>query len=248
MARKVLIGVVVLVVLGAIGATMGGPDGSPTATNPPATGAPITAGPQATTAPGVTVTPAPATPAPATPAPAAFAPIELTGRGDKVVRFTIPETAAAIAEASHRGDSNFAIQSLAEDGSTNDLLVNEIGDYTGTVLFDEGDGEHSVAFQVTADGAWTITVKPVTDARPWAGDAELTGRGDDVIYVSPATTGLTIVAIAHQGESNFAVQSYGDENDLLVNEIGEYSGQTTIPSGTIVLAITADGRWSITPE
>ena len=56
--------------------------------------------------------------------------------------------------------ANFAIVTLAEDGSNGDLLVNTSGNYSGTVLFDEQDGQHSVGFEVTADGAWTITIRP----------------------------------------------------------------------------------------
>lgn len=33
--------------------------------------------------------------------------------------------------------------------------------------------------------------------------------------------------------------------DLLVNEIGNYSGETLLPDGTLVLEITADGAWTM---
>ena len=94
----------------------------------------------------------------------AFAAIELSGTGDGVPRFEIPADVPAIAEESHTGSANFAIVTLAESGEQNDLLVNTIGNYTGTVLFDEQEGQHSVAFEVTADGPWTITIRPVSDA------------------------------------------------------------------------------------
>lgn len=45
--------------------------------------------------------------------------------------------------------------------------------------------------------------------------------------------GLTMVKITYKGSSNFVVHAYGDYQELLVNEIGRYSGEVLLP----------DGRW-----
>ena len=114
-------------------------------------------------------TAAPTSTPPPTPSPTpelAFEPIALSGTGDAIQQFTIPVDAPAIATIAHQGESDFVVITLADDGSENDLLVNTIGDYAGTVLFD-AEGEQSVAFEVTADGAWTIDIQPVTDAQAW---------------------------------------------------------------------------------
>lgn len=145
----------------------------------------------------------------------------------------------------HNGAANFAVWSIDASGGQNDLLANVIGPYSGTVLFDEGSGVHSVAFDVDADGAWTIVIKPISAARVWDGLANLTGRGDDVVIVNPPSSGLTVTTIAHQGEANFAVWAYGGSGtDLLVNEIGAYSGDSLLADGTFLLEINADGSWS----
>ena len=122
-----------------------------------------------------------------------------------------PKRLAAIAAATHTGSANFAIATISESGEQNDLLVNTIGNYTGTVLFDEQNGQHSVAFEVTADGPWTITIQPVTDARAWDGQAELTGTGDDVVKIDPALSGLVTANVSHDGEGNFAIIAYGGD-------------------------------------
>jgi hypothetical protein len=180
------------------------------------------------------------------PAAADFAQIDLNGTGAKVAKFTIPETAAGIATITHRGSSNFAVTALASDGSHNALLVNVIGSYSGTVLFDETG--HSVAFEVDADGPWTISIKPITSARTWNPAAALTGRGDDVVRLSPASDGLVTLSLTHDGESNFAVTSYGaDDRSLLVNEIGPFAGEVALPGGTLLLQVEADGSWSGAP-
>jgi len=192
-----------------------------------------------------TATPVP-TPIP-TPTPA-FADIELSGVGDSVPRFELPADTPAIAEVTHTGGSNFAIFTIAEDGSQSDLLVNTIGAYDGTVLFDES-GQHSVAFEITAGGAWTITIKPLTAAFLWDASEEVSGTGDDVVRIDPPIAGLVSADVTHSGASNFAIFGYSSGfPDLLVNEIGNYAGEVLIGSGTFFLEITADGAWTISPS
>jgi hypothetical protein len=168
-----------------------------------------------------------------------------------VPRFEIPAGSAAIAEVTHTGGSNFAVFTIGEDGSQGDLLVNTIGNYTGTVLFDEQSGQHSVAFEVTADGPWTITIRPVTAAQAWDASSAFGATGDNVVRVDPPVDGLLTADVSHTGVSNFAIIGYGGGTfgqELLVNEIGTYNGEVLIASGTFLLEVTADGDWSITPS
>jgi hypothetical protein len=184
-----------------------------------------------------------------TEAPVSFKAITASGRGSKVVKFTIPEDVPAIATISNRGRSNFIVEALAKSGETNSLLVNEIGNYSGTVIFDTSSGEHSVALKIESDGTWRVVIKPIVSARSWSGSGRLTGKGDDVVRVSPATSGLFVVTITHAGRANFIVTAYSaDGTDLLVNEIGRYSGETTLPDGTLLIEVEADGSWMMTPE
>ena len=175
-----------------------------------------------------------------------FKAITLKGTGDKVAKFTIPQDAAAIATIRASGTSNFIVSTLAADGSEQDLLVNTIGSYSGTDLFDVSSGEHSVAFQVQSDGPWTIVVKPVTSAQRWSGSGTLSGRGDDVVLLTSATSGLSTATITNAGSGNFIVHAYGTSGEaLLVNEIGSYRGQVALPDGTMLLEITSDGAWTV---
>ncbi|MEX1278111.1 MAG: hypothetical protein WEI16_03575, partial [Chloroflexota bacterium] len=123
------------------------------------------------------------------------------------------------------------------------------GGYAGTVLFDVASGVHSVAFEITAGGAWTITIKPVTAARVWDGMSPLNGSGDDVVRVNPRIAGLARATVQHTGSSNFAVWAYSASGgDLLVNEIGAYLGEVLLGGGTFLLEITADGAWTVAPS
>ena len=179
---------------------------------------------------------------------AAFKTINLKGRGNKIAKIKIPEDAAAIAVITNRGDSNFTVWSVAADGSTNSLLVNEIGSYRGTRLFDASAGEHSVALKIESNGTWAIAVKPITSAKVWNPAKAATGTGSMVLRVTGVLDDLAVMKIAHNGASNFAVSTYSDEGvDLQVNEIGRYSGESLFPGSTILVEIEADGAWSITP-
>jgi hypothetical protein len=178
----------------------------------------------------------------------AFANLTLSGTGSSVPRFDIPEDSAAIAEIAHTGASNFAVWAVDGSGQQTDLLVNTIGSYSGTVLFDESAGSHTDAFKIEADGAWTIVIKPVTEAFRWDGADALTGTGDDVAILEPPSDGLQSTTVTHSGSGNFAIWAYSASGtDLLVNDIGSFSGEVLLADGTFLFEITADGQWTMSP-
>jgi len=69
-------------------------------------------------------------------------------------------------------------------------------------------------------------------------------RGDGVINITFATSGLAHFAFSHKGDSNFIVtlRSASGDDDLLVNEIGDYDGQVTsrVSPGDYVLQINVE--------
>ncbi len=76
------------------------------------------------------------------------------------------------------------------------------------------------------------------------------GRGDSVVKL-PAGVGAALVSAKHTGSSNFAIETLDDSNqeqDLLVNTIGKYSGTTLLADTDQPpksLRITADGSWTL---
>jgi hypothetical protein len=211
---------------------------APAATEP--TAAPVVAeDPTTTQAPATTAAPAPVT------SLGSF-----SGTGDDVV--AAPESKDLMTAAiTHDGSSNFAIQLVDANGQLTGLLVNEIGAYQGTVAVKDliGEGvEAGSMLKVTADGNWSIEFRPVAAQPTWHGEAA-SGAGDEVLYVGKLDKPAK-VTITHDGASNFAVFAHTDgiiSMDLLVNEIGTYSGTVLVPKDTLVIEITADGPWSITP-
>ena len=144
------------------------------------------------------------------------------------------------------GSSNFAVWNLDSNGKQIDLLVNTIGSYSGTRLIDAIKGQQTAALNIESDGNWTVTLKPLALLRVWDGTGTWTGKGDDLLVIkSGAFAGLDSIKITNSGESNFVVTAYGDSKDLLVNEIGNYSGEQLMPAGTVLLEIQSDGNWSL---
>lgn len=198
---------------------------------------------------------APATSAPATPTPEArpserpplkfyenfgtFEPVENSGAGDSLVRVFGDDGGppAVAVTASHRGESKFVIKSQGDESYLTDLLVNTVRDYQGTTFLEAGD---FVRLQITADGSWNVTVRPIADLEEVSTPFE--GKGDAVVlYSGPADEWK----ISHKGESNFVVKQLSEDgDDLLVNKTGDYSGTVPVSGGPSIVVINADGGWT----
>lgn len=165
----------------------------------------------------------------------------IEGRGDDVVSDVAVGNGIYRMHVTHAGRSNFALWAYdAEDDR--DLLINEIGKYDGYVLL---NGSAPYMFEIKADGVWTYTIERL----PQTEKTTFSGRGDAVTDIFEADTGVW--AFTHDGSSNFAVRGYTTGGrDLLVNEIGPYSGKVRmeIPEGSnAFFEITADGNWTAEP-
>ncbi|GAA3773818.1 hypothetical protein GCM10022240_27110 [Microbacterium kribbense] len=175
-----------------------------------------------------------------------FATIKKSGTGDSLI--TLPKGATGgVVTATHKGQRNFAIAALdASNQSTGELLVNTIGAYSGTTawgLMALGDGTR---LQVTADGAWTVTITPFSAAKELTGSAK--GTGDMVLLYNGDAAALTAT---HDGSRNFVVYEATDQlfsMGLLVNEIGKYSGTVPLSAGPSIISVQADGAWTLTAE
>lgn len=150
-------------------------------------------------------------------------------------------------DLTHTGSSNFIVWSLDSSFGPIDLFVNEIGNYQGRRMVHGGwflQPELVRHLDIDADGAWSITARPMSAASSMT--SSLTGSGDSIVrYQGSAST----LSSTHDGASNFIIVGYlsdGEYNDLIVNEIGPYTGTDLIPSGTAILDIAADGNWTLT--
>jgi len=171
-----------------------------------------------------------------------FEPVEHSGEGDGVI--PLDGITQAMITASHSGEHYFSISGL-DDGNqpTGDLPVNAIGAYEGvTALGINPDGTTSL--KITADGAWTITLAPLS-AAPALPEG---GTGDGVFtYEGDAATW----AVKHDGEHYFSLSEYtGGAFDmgLLATEVGAYDGEVPAEAGPALVVVQADGSWTIAPK
>lgn len=181
-----------------------------------------------------------APPTTAAPAPEP-APQTVSGTGDEVVRLDSPRDIAVITFECRQCSSNVVVK------ADEDLLVNEIGRYSGTTMYGVS-GTSTTApltrLQVNADAAWTMTIGGLDTARQVA-TAPVEGSGDEVVMIENPED---VATLTHDGESNFAVWAVsGTDSDLVVNEIGSYSGTVILPDdgGRMLVVVEADGNWSM---
>ena len=172
----------------------------------------------------------------------------LRGSGKRVVSINVATSTPLVLKGSNSGSSNFAVWVLG--GGTDELAFNEIGPYTGTTLITGLDtGRHRV--KVEAEGAWTLDVtQPTPPSNATTIPGAISGKGQKVVWVRADEDLQPIITGRHRGESNFAVyivSSDGVGKDLLFNEIGAFSGETTtdIPAGPYMVNVQADGSWSL---
>jgi hypothetical protein len=203
----------------------------PTETKFPTVAALPTSTPRPTTTPRPTAT--------RTPVPQ---PIIRSGTGDDVVDIDKWE-GAALLHISYQGGRNFVVWSYDAAGNQMQLLVNTIGQYEGTVPLDFRADEHTARLQIESSGPWSLQVLPLSEIRILQVPSTFEGAGDDVVAFA-ATPDLLRVD-ASRAESNFVIWAYGQYVDLLVNEIAPYTGVVVAGSDTAVIAVTADGEWSI---
>lgn len=168
-----------------------------------------------------------------------FEPITQQGTGDSIIE--LPGSVGMVT-ATHNGARNFVIQVLdANNESTGDLLVNTIGAYSGQTAFGINAFGDGARVQITADGAWDLTIAPLAAA------PELAPAGSgDAVFLYDGDAGA--LAASHAGERNFVVieETAGMFSmGLLVNTIGAYSGTVPLSAGPSVITVQADGDWTL---
>ena len=179
------------------------------------------------------------------------APRTFSGTGSRVLTTRLSRRAPLVVTATHNGSANFVIKIVG--GGANELLVNEIGHYSGQTVWDAAhSGRYRIA--VEADGGWTIKLyQPVPSDAKRNLIGSFSGRGSRALFVKTTRSVQPVLTASHNGQANFVVRliAYGNITGtiLLVNEIGHYHGQTLldqpVPRGTCVIAVEADGAWTL---
>jgi len=199
-----------------------------------------TEGPTSTPKPTNTARPT-HTPLPTNTTEATPSPVVLKGTGDSVVDFIFPDVPAIAHIISTSPGGNFAVWSK---GDSEDLLVNTIGAYDGILPINLQQGEQVKRFKVNATGEWSITISHISSSRKLKVPGSINGNGDDVFILNGEVPDIATISCS-QSSGNFAVWSYGNQSDLLVNTIGAYDGKVELSQDTVLIKIKAEGPWKV---
>jgi hypothetical protein len=183
------------------------------------------------------VVPAPPTTTTTTP------PQQASGQSDGVVNVTYPSSQAALLHATYQGTSNFVIKGIDASGNEDTLFVNTIGNYDGVRLMNAQTQSTPTRLQVQASGPWTITISSAFTAPVATSPGHYANNGDQVLLVKghPSTGHFF-----NTGDANFVVHAYtSSQVELLVNEIGNFSGTEIVPNGTILFEVESNGAWTV---
>lgn len=171
-----------------------------------------------------------------------FEEVVIDGNGDDVV--TIPDGAScSIMDIEYSGSRNFSIWLLDSKNDNLDLLVNTIGDYKGTVTSLQNASKEPASLQISASGPWSVKFYPIASA-PVLKSGESYSGDKVVIYEG---TSINNIEITNAGKSNFNIWAMNEDGrfDLLVNEIGDYSGKVPLKFTSGVFIVSSEGEWSI---
>lgn len=172
------------------------------------------------------------------PRPAGFDPIVLRGSGDSVQRIAIPATDAGqvILTMQSQAGGYFGVWALDSALQKTDLAVNDSGPFNGSALVPAT----TAALDIAADGAWQVTVRPLSDARAF--DGSIKGSGGAVLRY---TGKQGIATIRSDGPITVWEQAQRGYPSLLLIEFGASTGQEVISAGPNVLIIEAEGDWEV---
>lgn len=173
---------------------------------------------------------------------------EFSGTGTTTVEIETREE-PGILTMSHEGNGRFFVWAVDSETDTSRAVVRRGNDYEGSVLFNTRSMfETIVALEVVTEGAWEISLEPLSAATHWeATDGEYEGDGDEVVQLLWSPTNFATLDVTHNGLSNFIVTSRDDlGSSSHINEIGRYEGEVTLSSKTLLVAVEADGSWAIT--
>jgi putative cell wall-binding protein len=166
-----------------------------------------------------------------------------SGNGDGFYNLPAGSRAGAVTVQS-QGRSNIVVWAIDKDGVGQELLVNEVGPYAGTVGWNLSGSFPIVKLKITASGPWTISFTPVSSLP----GIQSSSAGDAVFLYDGGPASLNLY---YPGTRSFSVREIWDADVIglhwtktLVDTVGFYSNSVPLRAGYSIIAATADGPWA----
>jgi len=204
------------------------------------TSSPVTSTTPTTASPSTTTTPVSEV--------SAGEPRPFSGYGDEIVRLDpLLPSGYQLVEISHDGSEDFEVVGVDRTGEELGEVVNTSGSMEGSLVV--VDPESFAALTVEADGHWTLTFLPLTEAQPFGKGNAWSGDHSQVLYLpEPLGDEIPILRSRNEGSGRYIVQPYDEDGQALgkaFDERGSNSGVEIIDPATRVIAVQASGEWAL---
>ncbi|GIG02234.1 hypothetical protein [Catellatospora citrea] len=166
------------------------------------------------------------------------------GVGPQVVPVELGSTFHTVA-LTYAGTGPFVVRTVKADGQEIQTLVSAAESYEGVRPLDLGEIRPD-AVSIQADGGWRMVVRPLASAQTFSGTAS--GVGADVLLIPRTAAESVKVAFDHRGTGKFTVQAIGSDSATLISQEGDFTGETMLPRGTVVVVIDTNGVWTFSRE
>ncbi|MEU9166063.1 TerD family protein [Streptomyces sp. NPDC048424] len=186
-----------------------------------------------------------------------FEPYTIEGKGRQVVTadHRVPP-GPVLVEMTHEGDDYLCVERLDQRNKDDQLVFNStLEDFRGRAAVEPSEGR-PLRLRIQASHRWTLTFRPLADARRLEFGRELTGRGPEALLYTGPVADLKVRLRDETGGSLCCMYGYEvaghtriaeAPESLLVNEAGRGARVSTpLPEGPLLLRfIDAEGSWRL---
>ncbi|MEU9088290.1 TerD family protein [Streptomyces sp. NPDC048357] len=183
-----------------------------------------------------------------------FEPYTIEGKGRQVVTADRVPPGCVLVEMTHEGDDYLCVERLNRHNKDDQLVFNStLKDFRGRAAVEPSEGR-PLRLRIQASHRWTLTFRPLADARRLESGRELTGRGPEALLYTGPVADLKVRLRDETGGSLCCMYGYEvaghtsiaeAPESLLVNEAGRGARVSTpLPQGPLLLRfIDAEGSW-----
>lgn len=162
------------------------------------------------------------------------------GNGDSVIEIDHPEGIYVFYIKGNVESRHFSVKGYDSSGDSTELFVNTSDYYEGVTI---DPNQETEMLEISSTGAWTVEVRSIWTCDIINDYSLYNGTGDSIILLNINPSIATIEGNA--GSHHFAMKSYGDKYNLMVNTTDVYSGAVMMKGNPVLIEVNAIGSWSI---